>query len=215
VRILALEGGLGPFSCCLLDGRRRVCTRTAGNDGLEAGLAALRGILAESGLDLAAVDRLAVGVGPGSYTGLRIAVSYAKGLALAKRLPLVGVSSYDILEGEEGVLPSLAVVPGRLGYICMRLRTERGEYIRCGPVGEVADELAAVLDGAPVTVAGATEDVLAALGERGVEVNPVHNDARIPAEVVAELASRREPAASPHAVRPDYGALPPARVPRF
>lgn len=40
---------------------------------------------------------LAVGIGPGSYTGTRIAISYAKGVAAALALPLVGVSSLDAL----------------------------------------------------------------------------------------------------------------------
>ena len=44
------------------------------------------------------VDRIAVGIGPGSFTGLRIAIAYAKSLAQAWHLPLVPISSFDLLE---------------------------------------------------------------------------------------------------------------------
>jgi tRNA threonylcarbamoyladenosine biosynthesis protein TsaB len=41
------------------------------------------------------VEAIAVGIGPGSYTGIRVAASFAKSLAYAKKLPLVGICSLD------------------------------------------------------------------------------------------------------------------------
>ena len=54
-------------------------------------------ILAESGYSLQAIDAIAVGKGPGSYTGLRIGVSYAKGLCLALNKPLISIDSLTTL----------------------------------------------------------------------------------------------------------------------
>lgn len=54
-------------------------------------------ILAEAGVGLNQVDLLAVSVGPGSFTGLRIGVAAWKGLALAGGLPLVGVPTLDAM----------------------------------------------------------------------------------------------------------------------
>src|SRR6059058_4071986 len=53
--------------------------------------------LAAAGLDLAQVERLGVGTGPGSFTGLRIGVATARGLAQALGLPAVGVSTLQSL----------------------------------------------------------------------------------------------------------------------
>lgn len=54
-------------------------------------------ILREAGLDWPEIDLLAVSIGPGSFTGLRIGAASWKGLAFARRLPLIGVSTLDAM----------------------------------------------------------------------------------------------------------------------
>lgn len=58
---------------------------------------AVRRILEQSSVTIQDLTALGVCVGPGSFTGLRIGVALAKGIAAARQLPLVGVSSLDIL----------------------------------------------------------------------------------------------------------------------
>ena len=61
-------------------------------------------LLAEAQLEIAQLDRLAVGVGPGTFTGLRIGLATARALAQAHALPLVGVSTLRSLAAGAGPL---------------------------------------------------------------------------------------------------------------
>jgi tRNA threonylcarbamoyladenosine biosynthesis protein TsaB len=199
----------------VLRGDEEFADRVGGRDALEQGLAVVAGVLRRAGLSPREIRRLAVGTGPGSFTGLRIAVSYAKGLALALRLPLAGVSSYDAMEPPNVMLPAVSVVSGRAGLACARLRLGRPDdipFVSCGSEIEVAEALAAHLErrpGGEISYYGGVEGVLARLGERGCTVR-AHPLPDIPAALlVARIAARRSDSAvafvSPHAVLPDYG----------
>lgn len=207
MKILALDAALHGFSAALdLDGTL-TSVATGRQDALEAGLARVGALLDAGGVRPAALDRIAVGIGPGSFTGVRIAVSYAKALAYGASLPLVGVSSYDALEPPDPPLPVLVAVRGRRGVVCARLRDGGVPATACGPTDEVLDRL---LTGSPraIAVAGDTEDVLSQIAERGWTVRALSARSSVPAVAIAQLARTAAPSASPHAVAPDYGEAP-------
>lgn len=54
-------------------------------------------ILEKARVDINSVQAVAVALGPGSFTGLRVGLALGKGIALARRLPLIGISSFDVL----------------------------------------------------------------------------------------------------------------------
>lgn len=207
MKILALDAALGGFSAAIdADGQVEL-TASDRPDALEAGLGRIADLLDAAGLRLAELDRIAVGLGPGSFTGVRIAIAYAKALAYAASVPLVGISSYDALEPPGAPLPVLVVVSGRRGVVCGRLRGEEGGTTACGPTGEVLDRL---LTGSPRTIQliGNTEDVLSPIAERGWTVRALPARSSVPAVAIAQLARHAVPSASPHAVAPDYGEAP-------
>lgn len=76
-------------------------------------------LLAEAGLGRHALDAIAVGRGPGAFTGVRLAVSLAQGMALALDLPVVTISSLAALalEAPEDDAAILAVIDARMGEI--------------------------------------------------------------------------------------------------
>jgi tRNA threonylcarbamoyl adenosine modification protein YeaZ len=208
VRILGIDGALGGFSAAVIDGDAFSEAASDRPDALEAGLGRIAGVLAARGLTVADLDRVAVGIGPGSFTGVRIAVSYAKALALAASLPLAGISSYDVLTPEDAPNPVLTVVHGRPGVISARLR--RGGDVRAA-AGPVANVLAALLDdfgSGELALAGNIQDVSFAIAERGIVVRTLPQRAESPARAVARLALIADFSSSVHAVAPDYGELP-------
>lgn len=75
----------------------------------ESLLPLLESVLRSARLDLGAIDLLAVGVGPGSFTGTRIAVATAKGIAIASGRPLRGVDAFAALAIESGHEGPIAV----------------------------------------------------------------------------------------------------------
>lgn len=210
-----MDAARGAFSCAVTDADAVLAVETVdGKSALERGMAAIKSALDAS----EGVDRIAVGIGPGSFTGVRIAISYAKSLALAWRLPLAGIDTFDALEIGvcDSARPLLAVVRGRTGVVSVRY-TAAGAPDRwraSGYVRDVADALSRHTEpGGTLHVIGDAEDVLGGLAERGWTVDRLSEHFSPSALAIAIAAQRREPAHSPHAVRADYGELPPAKVP--
>jgi tRNA threonylcarbamoyladenosine biosynthesis protein TsaB len=79
-------------------------------------------VIKNSGIQSPEIDGFAVAKGPGSFTGLRIGISTVKGLALASRKPVVGVSNLDALAYPLVFSPYL---------ICVLIDARKGEVYRC------------------------------------------------------------------------------------
>jgi tRNA threonylcarbamoyl adenosine modification protein YeaZ len=210
-RWLGIDGALGAFSAAFVElaGDTETTVRTAvasGNDALERGITIVADVLAET--PLAGLTGIAVGVGPGSFTGLRIALSYAKGFAFAAGVPLAGVTSYDALTPDDIVLPNVhaTFVHGRAGIACVRLRTGERDVVTCGTYESLADTLAAhVAPGSELPAYGAAEGVTLALGERGIIVRRMSHPEGVPALHIVRRALRATASPNAHAVRADYG----------
>ncbi|HNW76289.1 MAG TPA: tRNA (adenosine(37)-N6)-threonylcarbamoyltransferase complex dimerization subunit type 1 TsaB [Bacteroidales bacterium] len=83
-------------------------------------------VFQESGLPVSALDAVAVSMGPGSYTGLRIGVAAAKGLCYALDKPLIAVPTLQAMAA--GMLAKHPTVPGKgKQYLCPMLDARRME----------------------------------------------------------------------------------------
>lgn len=91
-----------------------------------------------------AVGRIAVGVGPGSFTGLRVGIATARALGLSQGLPLSGVGTLDALGRGLGEVAEgrdcLVVLDARRGEVAAALYAARGER-RWGPALSLPEEL--------------------------------------------------------------------------
>lgn len=110
--------------------------------------------------EITAVDlsSVAVAIGPGSYTGLRIGLGFAKGLALANQLQLIGVPTQDILAQalpqNEG--PLLIVIEAGRSRICSQgylWKSGKGWESSADPIFETWEELLERIEG-PAVIAG-------------------------------------------------------------
>jgi tRNA threonylcarbamoyladenosine biosynthesis protein TsaB len=120
MNLLALETATESCSVALLRGtdlfeRSEVAPRRHA----ELVLPMAEAVLAEAGVTRRQLDGIAVGRGPGSFTGVRLAVSLAQGLALALDLPVVTVSSLAALamQAPADDAPVLALIDARMGEI--------------------------------------------------------------------------------------------------
>ena len=207
--LLAIDGALGAFSAALVARDASVpparSATTAGGDALERGLQLIDEVLA--GTSLGELDALAVGLGPGSLHRFAHRTRVMRRVSLSRRPCRWSASRPTMRSNGEGTpLPSAAFVHGRTGLACMRLRTERGNTTLCAPYAELAETVAAELPPeSELHACGALEGVTSELGERGIIVRPRPPAEQPPALAIALRALRQEPAASPHAVRADYG----------
>src|SRR3989338_3422719 len=83
---------------------------------------AILGILKKAGLTLAKLDGFAVGLGPGSFTSLRVGLSTVKGLAYALKKPVVGIPSLDVLAlnvKEDGQICVVCDAKRNMVYACL------------------------------------------------------------------------------------------------
>jgi tRNA threonylcarbamoyladenosine biosynthesis protein TsaB len=164
----------------------------------------LLALVAEVVEDWSAIERIAVGVGPGGFTGLRIGIATARALAQARDLPLVGVSSLAALAApHEGVVT--AVIDARRGEV---FAASPGRF---EPLALAPDDLAARLEPGSLAVGDGAVRFRGELERAGAVVpaddSPLH---RVSALEVCRLGAAAEPT-DRDALLPDYRREPDAK----
>ncbi|MDT8307200.1 MAG: tRNA (adenosine(37)-N6)-threonylcarbamoyltransferase complex dimerization subunit type 1 TsaB [Anaerolineae bacterium] len=157
---------------------------------------AVNRMLQQAGVHAADLSAIGIALGPGSYTGLRIGMGLAKGMALAYQLPLVGVPTLDIVAAGQplcnGDLIAVAEA-GRRRITSARYRLVKGRWEPHGaPLNETWDELLQRIE-PPLTITGeispaAQKQIRAS--SRSYAVAPAAQRVRR-AAMLAELAWRR------------------------
>lgn len=123
MNLLAIETSTESCSVALLHGDALIeRSELAPRRHAELVLPMTESLLDEAGLKRAQLDGIAVGRGPGAFTGVRLAISVAQGLAFALDIPVVAVSSLAALamQAPRGAQVTLAVMDARMGevYAC-------------------------------------------------------------------------------------------------
>lgn len=206
--VLGLDTCLSSCSVAVVDVERVLASaREVMARGHQERLAPMaREVMAQAGLPFDRLERIAVTVGPGSFTGLRVGIAFAKGLALALDLPAVGIGTLEALAAEEGGLVFPAIDARRGQLYLQAFEDGRALMAPDALTAETAAARVAELSqGRPFTLVGSGAALLADLMP-GARLIPAEGaDAR----QVARLAARRTPAP----LKPLYLRAPDAKLP--
>src|ERR1700744_5630323 len=168
MRILAIDTALPACSACVLVS---AAAEPVSSESIpmarghaEALLPLIERVIAHAGGGFAALDRVAVTVGPGSFTGLRVGLSAARPIAVARRTPVTGVSTLAalaaplILAGDAGIV--VAAIDALHGSVYVTGYAAAGRTILSPRHSPVRDAVRA-LGAGPFRITGSGAPMLA------------------------------------------------------
>lgn len=194
MRLLAVDTATEACSVALwLEGEAVERYEVAGRTHTERLLPLVQQLLADTGTRPAQLDGLVAGIGPGSFAGVRIAVGFVKGLALALDRPVVGVSSLAMLaQGaiEAGAERVIACIDARMSEVYWGAYERGAEGLartlladRVAPPGAIEADLAAGAWAAAGTGWGTYEALL----KQGLKIEPATIDGQALPHAAAAL----------------------------
>src|SRR5450631_4230718 len=146
MRVLALDAATEACSVALLvNGAVIARTIESGKSNALKMLSMTEEVLAEAQISLSMLDGIAASVGPGAFTGVRIGVAVAQGLAFGASLPVVAVTTLEALAmqamrgGAEQVMACLDARMGEVYWGCFATDPERGVAARSAPAVGTAE----------------------------------------------------------------------------
>lgn len=196
MKLLAIDCAATLCAACVYDA---AAGRELGRQVLDLGkghaehlMAVIDDALKAAGTDFAGLDAVAVSVGPGSFTGLRVGVSTARGLALALKIPAIGVTTLEALAAE-----ALAAFPGRAVLAALDAGREeihaafydKASVLTYGPTVATVAQAAAMATGNSAVLAGTAAAKIASVAGRGFDIGPTSATADI--AVYARLAAAK------------------------
>ncbi len=219
MKILAIDTALPAVSACVLDAAAEapeaIETIPMERGHAEALMPLLDRVLARVDGSFAALGRVAVTVGPGSFTGLRVGIAAARAIGLACNIPVVGVSTL-------AALAAPLILEQKPGLVVAAIDARRGNvfFAAFGPIGRavVAPRLATAreairaLGAGPVRLAGSGARLLAIeAAAHGTIAEIARETPGVDIAFVAKLGLLADPKFTPP--RPLYLATPSAKAP--
>lgn len=196
--LLALDTSTQNAGIAIYDGAQvlgEIIWRTQNHHTVEVA-PALQDLMNRCGVRTADLKAVAVALGPGSFTSLRIGLAIAKGVALAARIPLIGIPTFEILTAAQPVqdMPLVAVLQAGRGRLAVGRYQPKGNHWESQGEMQVmsAEELAQSIE-SPTLVCGeltAAERVTLARRRRLVILASPAASLRRPS-YLAELAWKR------------------------
>jgi tRNA threonylcarbamoyladenosine biosynthesis protein TsaB len=207
--VLGLDTCLNACSAAVLDGERvlAVASESMARGHQERLAPLVREVMAAAGLRFPDLDRIGVTVGPGSFTGLRVGLAFAKGLAAALDRPLAGVGVLEALAAQAPQGLTLAVLDARRDQVYLQPFRDGAPLAppEALALDVAAARVAALIGGGQATLIGSGAALLGAAVPGGRMLAAEGADPVL----VARLAAAR----APGSVAPLYLRAPDARLP--
>jgi len=161
--ILAIDTSLDACAAAVVDTRGdKVIARESQamkRGHAEALMPLIARVMKGSGVGFAELGRIAATTGPGSFTGLRVGLSAARGIALAAAKPVVGVTTLTAyaapVVSEHGEHPIIAAIDARHDHVYLQIVSGNGGSLLTPRVAPIAEALAASHFGTPHLVGNA------------------------------------------------------------
>ncbi|HUB85203.1 MAG TPA: tRNA (adenosine(37)-N6)-threonylcarbamoyltransferase complex dimerization subunit type 1 TsaB [Rhizomicrobium sp.] len=216
MKILAVDTALGACSAAILDNDKVLAHRfVAMERGHAEALAPMvADVVRESGLAFSALERLAVTTGPGTFTGQRVGLAFMRGLRVALKRPLIGITTLDAMCAaaleEANMQFAAAIHDARRGEAYLSVVSTTQTVLP--PSLVVLDQAAAKISslipsGASIALAGTAAEVVAAKMSAGYLTSIRQPDARWVARLARHAPETND---APH---PLYLRAPDAKLP--
>jgi tRNA threonylcarbamoyl adenosine modification protein YeaZ len=193
MRVLAIDTALAACAAAVLDTERGGIIATESllmtRGHVEALMPLVARVMDQAAMAFSDIDRVVVTTGPGSFTGLRVGIAAARGIALAADKPAVGLSTLFAYAAPhlaaDDTVPVVAVIDARHAHVYLQVFGPGGRTVtapRLAPLREAVQAASA----APACIVGSAAQSVAAALSRG-DAAPAAVDAR-PAPDIAWVA---------------------------
>jgi tRNA threonylcarbamoyladenosine biosynthesis protein TsaB len=176
MRVLAIDTALGACAAAVFDtehGEIAASESVAMIRGhAEALVPLVKRVMDQASVSFPDIDRVAVTVGPGSFTGLRVGIAAARGIALAADRPVVGVSTLAAYAAPhmaaDDTVPVVAAIDARHSHAYLQVFSPGGRNVTAPRLATLAEAVQSAAE-APSCVVGSAADLVAdALSRTGI-----------------------------------------------
>jgi tRNA threonylcarbamoyladenosine biosynthesis protein TsaB len=174
MRVLAIDTALGACSAAVLDTRHVAVvaseTLPMVRGHAEAIMPLIARVMDQAGIEFASLDRIAVTTGPGSFTGLRVGISAARGIALAAGKPAVGLSTLagfaapHIAQDDSSAV--VAAIDARHEHVYLQVFGPGGKTVVAPRIAPLREALRAAT-ASPACIVGSGAELIVALWPNG------------------------------------------------
>jgi tRNA threonylcarbamoyladenosine biosynthesis protein TsaB len=210
MRVLAIDTALAACSGAVLDTAYGGIVASESlpmmRGHAEALMPLLRRIMDAAGMTFPDIDRIVVTVGPGSFTGLRVGIAAARGIAMAADKPAVGVSTLQAYAAPhmaaDDRLPVIAAIDARHAHVFLQVFNPGGRTLTAARLAPLSEAVLAAQEAPCCIVGSAAQSVAAALADAADPLPLVDTRAAPDIDWVARLGAVVPEGQSPP--RPQY-----------